>query len=483
MAIPDYLENTVKDYADQAKAAYSAPINTATFTGSQFVAGEDPLQTQAINMAQQGVGSYSPYLRAAQAAQRTGAGQLGLAGQTLGGAYGALGQAGSALGGVGGTINQAGSTLGGVGGTINQAGSTLGQAGQSLGGIGATINQAGQSLGQAGAAYGGMGQFQAAGAGAAQGAANIAGGAAGMTGPNAYQQFMSPYQQQVIDATLAEYDKQGAAGAQQIKDAAISSGNFGGGREGAQLGEYQANRLADRAALQGSMLERGFGQANQLAQQNFANQGDLFGMQQGLGGMASNLFNQQGQMGQAQQSLAQSQLGRGSAMANLSGEQRALAQSQLGRGTAMQNLAQSQLGRGTAMQNLAQSQLGRGQAIQGLSAAQQGLAGAYGNQINQQFGLSDFQRQGMGQDISALGSMGAIRQGLNQAQLTADQQAARTGAYEPYGRLTQFGNVLTGLGGGMAGQQYQDPGSGGSPFQAALGTATGLAGLYGKIFG
>ena len=420
MAIPDYLENTVKDYADQAKAAYSAPINTATFTGSQFVAGEDPLQTQAINMAQQGVGSYSPYLQAAQAAQRTGAGQLGLAGQTLGGAYGALGQAGSALGG--------------VGGTINQAGSTLGQAGQSLGGIGGTINQAGQSLGQAGAAYGGMGQFQAAGAGAAQGAANIAGGAAGMTGPNAYKQFMSPYQQQVIDATLAEYDKQGAAGAQQIKDSAISSGNFGGGREGAQLGEYQANRLADRAALQGSMLQQGFGQANQLAQQNFANQGELFGMQQGLGGMASNLFNQQGQMGAAQQSLAS-------------------------------------------------SQLNRGQAMQGLSAAQRGISDAYGDQINRQFNMGNFARQGMGQDISALGSMGAIRQGLNQAQLTADQQAARTGAYEPYGRLTQFGNVLTGLGGGYAGQQYQDPGSGGSPFQSALGTATGLAGLYGNIFG
>jgi hypothetical protein len=385
MSIPSYLENTVKDYADQAKAAYSAPINTDVFTGSKFVAGEDPLQTQAINMARQGVGSYAPYLQAAQAAQRAGAGQLGLAGQTLGGAYGALGQAGSALG-------------------------------------------------QAGAAYGGMGQFQAAGAGAAQGAANIAGGAAGMTGPNAYKAFMSPYQQQVIDATLAEYDKQGAAGAQQIKDAAISSGNFGGGREGAQLGEYQANRLADRAALQSSMLQEGFGQANQLAQQNFANQGALFGMQQGLGNMASNLFGQQGQMGAAQQSLAN-------------------------------------------------AQLGRGQAIQGLSAAQQGLAGAYGNQINQQFGLSDFQRQGMGQDISALGSMGAIRQGLNQAQLTAEQNRLRTGAYEPYGRLTQFGNVLTGLGGGYAGQQYQDPGSGGNPFQAALGTATGLAGLYGKIFG
>ena len=95
MSIPSYLENTVKDYADQAAAAYSAPINTDVFTGSQFVAGEDPLQTQAINMAQQGVGSYAPYLQAAQAAQAAGAGQLGLAGQTLGGVYGALGQAGA----------------------------------------------------------------------------------------------------------------------------------------------------------------------------------------------------------------------------------------------------------------------------------------------------------------------------------------------------------------------------------------------------
>ena len=385
MSIPDYLENTVKDYADQAAAAYSAPINTDVFTGSQFVAGEDPLQTQAINMAQQGVGSYQPYLTAAQQLGNMGIGQLGQAQNTLGGVYGALGQAGSALG-------------------------------------------------QAGSAYGGMGQFQAAGAGAAQGAANIAGGAAGMTGPNAYKQFMSPYQQQVIDATLAEYDKQGAAGAQAIKDQAVASGNFGGGREGAQLGEYQANRLADRAALQSSMLQEGFGQANQLAQQNFANQGALFGMQQGLGNMASNLFGQQGQMGAAQQSLAN-------------------------------------------------AQLNRGQAIQGLSAAQKGISDAYGDQINRQFNMGNFARQGMGQDISALGSMGAIRQGLTQAQLTAEQNRLRTGAYEPYGRLTQFGNVLTGLGGGMAGQQYQDPGSGGNPFQAALGTATGLAGLYGKIFG
>ena len=37
-------------------------------------------------------------------------------------------------------------------------------------------------------------------------------GAQDLVGPQAYQQFMSPYQQDVIDATLSEYDKQAAAG-------------------------------------------------------------------------------------------------------------------------------------------------------------------------------------------------------------------------------------------------------------------------------
>ena len=285
MAISDYLEPAIKDYADQAKATYSAPIDTTKFTGRQFVAGEDPLQTQAINIAQQGVGSYQPFLSAAQTAQQQAAGTVG--------------------------------------------------------GLGA------------------------------------------LTGPQAYQPFMSPYQQQVIDTTLAEYDKQGFAGEQLIRDAAVASGNFGGGREGAQLGQYQSDRLGDRAALQASLLASGLSQAQQQAQQNFINQGTLAGLQSGLAG--------------------------------------------------------------------------------------------------QQYGLSNFQRQNMGQDVSALGSLGALRQGQQQALLSADQQAAQTGAYEPYGRLSQYGNTLTGLAGGVSGQQYAEPAAP-SPFSTALSTALGVGGLYGKIF-
>ena len=65
MAISDFIEPAVKDFATQATATYSAPINTNVFMGTgtgvnPFVAQEDALQTQAINLAQQGVGSYAP---------------------------------------------------------------------------------------------------------------------------------------------------------------------------------------------------------------------------------------------------------------------------------------------------------------------------------------------------------------------------------------------------------------------------------------
>ena len=285
MATPDFLQDYAKDYAAQSKAAYSAPIDTGKFTGRQFIAGEDPLQTQAINLATSGVGAYQPFLTAAQAAQQQAAGTIG--------------------------------------------------------------------------------------------------GLSGLTGASAYQPFMSPYQQQVIDTTLAEYDKQGFTGEQQIRDAAVMSGNFGGGREGAQLGQYQSDRLGDRAALQAQMLASGLSQAQQQAQQNFTNQGTLASLQSGLAG--------------------------------------------------------------------------------------------------QQYGLSNFARQSMGQDVSALGSLGALRQGQQQALLGADQQAAQTAAYEPYGRLSQYGNTLTGLAGGVSGQQYAEP-QAASPFSTALSTALGVGGLYGKIF-
>jgi len=300
MALPDYLKDTAKDYASQATKAYSVPIDTTKFTGQQFVAGEDPLQTSAINLAQTGVGSYSPYLQQAQAGLTT----------------------------AGGDVTAARTAAGGLG---------------------------------------------------------------ALTGAQAYQPFMSPYQTQVIDESMRQYDLSRQAGQQQIRDAAVGAGGFGGGREGAQLGQYDADTLANRAGIQAQLLQQGYGQAQQGAQQAFMNQ-----------------------------------------------------------------------------QALQQANLGLGQAQMGLG--------------NQQMGLSNFERQGLGADIGAYGQLGAMRQGQTQAGLTAQQQLAQAQAYEPYGRLGQWGSAITGLAGGVAPMQYQQPAQT-DPMSSALANAIGIGGLAGKIFG
>ncbi len=40
MALPDYLEDTAKDYAKQSTATYGTPIETSTFTGGVDASGQ-----------------------------------------------------------------------------------------------------------------------------------------------------------------------------------------------------------------------------------------------------------------------------------------------------------------------------------------------------------------------------------------------------------------------------------------------------------
>ena len=125
------------------------------------------------------------------------------------------------------------------------------------------------------------------------------------TGPQAYQEFMSPYQQQVIDTTLADFDRQAQAKEQRIRDQAVASGAFGGGREGVALAEYGAASDRNRAALQAGLLQQGFGQAQQAAQQNFANQMGLASM---LPGLQRADVSQLGTLGAINQAQAQAGL-------------------------------------------------------------------------------------------------------------------------------------------------------------------------------
>jgi hypothetical protein len=275
-----FIEAAAKPYLQDLTKAVGGlkAADLSQSLGRQFIAGQDPLQAQAQQVALGGIGAYQPFLNQAQAAQ----------------------------------------------------------------------TQAGVLAGQAGTQAGLAGQF---------------------VGPQAYQQFMSPYQQDIIDTTLAEFDVQAQKGIPGIAAQAVSRGVLGGGREGVMRSEYQSTSDRNRAALQAQLLQQGFGQAQQAA-------GQAFSQQQALA-------NQQAQ-------LAQAQLGLGSAAVGLGGQQQALLGQDVGAlstlGAQNQALAQAQL---SADQQLAQAQLNQPlQAAQALGAGITGLIAGYPGQTQTQISPS-----------------------------------------------------------------------------------------------
>ena len=124
------------------------------------------------------------------------------------------------------------------------------------------------------------------------------------SGPQAYQQFMSPYQQQVIDTTLTEFDKQRQQAMAGQNAQAVAGGAFGGAREGIQRAEYGAQTLQDRSALQAQLLQQGYGQAQQAAGQAFQQQQGLASLQPQLLGSQIGAMSALGQQQQAQQQAA-----------------------------------------------------------------------------------------------------------------------------------------------------------------------------------
>ena len=129
-------------------------------------------------------------------------------------------------------------------------------------------------------------------------------GAGAGTGTGTVADFMSPYQQQVIDSSLAEFDRQAKTQEQRIRDQAVRSGAFGGGREGVQLAEFGAASDRNRAALQAGLLQQGFGQAVARRDQAFR---DQLGLAQLLPQLQRADIAQQGALGGVDRSLAQAQ--------------------------------------------------------------------------------------------------------------------------------------------------------------------------------
>ena len=185
-----FIEDAGKDYATQLKGLTSVPLDTGKFAPK--VAAQDPLQTQAYQLGQQGVGAYEPYL-------------------TQAGAY---------------------------------------------------------------------------------------------AGPTGYQQFTSPYQQDIIDTTMADYDTQAAKQMSGIGQLAAMSGNLGGGREGVMRSEYMSQSDKNRAGILANLRQQMFGQAQGLAGQAFNQQTALAGQ---VPALQSQDISQLGQLGGIQQAQAQAE--------------------------------------------------------------------------------------------------------------------------------------------------------------------------------
>ena len=147
-------------------------------------------------------------------------------------------------------------------------------AGSGVGAYQPYLTQAGTYGTQAGTTMAGVSPYISA-------AAGLTGTGAG-TGAGSIASYMSPYQTQVIDASLAEFDRQAAARQQGISDQAVALGGYGGGREGVQLAEYQTQSDRNRALLQAQMLQSGYGIGQQARQQDLMNQLTLGGAQAGL---------------------------------------------------------------------------------------------------------------------------------------------------------------------------------------------------------
>jgi|TARA_R110002124_G_scaffold50263_1_gene146453 hypothetical protein len=136
-------------------------------------------------------------------------------------------------------------------------------------------------------------QFVQGQSGLEQQAATAAAGLDSLVGPQAYQQFQSPYQQEVIDTSLAAMQREQAGGLNALRAQAASAGAFGGSRMGAAEGVFQADAATQRALLEAQLRQQGFQQSQQQA-------GSQLQQQQGLGQYQSQIGGMQRQLGQAE---------------------------------------------------------------------------------------------------------------------------------------------------------------------------------------
>jgi hypothetical protein len=290
-------------------------------------------------------------------------------------------------------------------------------------------------------------------------ARQTAGGIAGLYDPSMAKGFYDPYEEQVVQQTLADVREGLAKSDVQRRAQALQSGAFGGSRS-RLLGEEQREAAARGAAEQvGAIRSAGFQRAQQQAQQAFEQEKARRGQ---LAGLQSQLAGQYQQLGLAG---LQSQLQRAQA---LSGFEQAQQQQRLAQAGLLGDIAQRQAAAGLA----------RGQAI-----GQMGLG--IGSLAQQQAGLGQLGQQLVGQDIERLARIGGMGQQQQQNIFEAARQSQLQQMYEPYQRLGFVSDIYRGAPSTQQAITMQSQ-PGASPFQQVAGLGIAGLGAYGagrQMFG
>ena len=382
------------------------------------VAGLTDQQTAAINMAQQGIGAYAPYMQSANQAINQGVNNL----------------------------NQAANIYQNAD-TRDQF--TAGQ--QAYNAAAAPAAQIGQLSNVAGLGYGNIEQGIASlaqGAQQAQQAPNVY--ANTFTQPGTAESYMSPYMQNVIDIAKREAARNsGIMGTQQAAQA-VGSGAFGGSRDAIMRAERERNLAQQMGDIQSQGSQAAYQQA--VGQFNAEQQASL----------AAQQANQQKAMNAAglTQNVGQGQLSSSGMYGNLAGQQAGI----LGQ----QSQLQQQLGQGIG--NLAAQQFGVGaQVAQGIGS----LGTQLGNIGTQQSALGQATQQLRSSDVNQLYTLGAEQQKQSQAELDAQRASAMQNATQPYQQLAFQSDIYKGAPSTQMAMVTENKAAP-SPFQQIAGLGTGL---------
>lgn len=521
-AIQTYKENLLKQVNDYIQDQIRTLNESGQFQRlppNYQVAAQNQLQQKAAAMAQAGVGMYAPYLQRGSDLSQLGA--EGVQTYGFGGlqdAFGATREGQSMLGQAAARANQYRNMPFGYqqrAANYLQGASGLGRdvLGTGRSDIQSAIQQANRGQDVAndyltgalgvgrGAMARGLGSLDVSmdrGYGSTQKAQNLLSGTGGQFDPRGVQEFMNPYEDEVVQRTLQDIRREGDIREQGLQAQAASAGAFGGSRQAVAEQELARNVLDQQGKAAGQLRQAGYGQASQQAQQAF-----------------EQAKQREQQLAQAYGSLGQSgaQLGLSGAQAGFGmGSQTAGLQQNIGAQLASNAMAGGQLGMSGAQlggqlgmqaagieqgvgQQMGQLGLGYGGLEQQNVNQMMGMAGAsgqfgqnlgtlagMGGQLGQNLNQMGLQQAGLGQlvqdmygrDLKQLEAFGGRDQAYNQAILDAHRMNQQQMYQMPYQQMSFLSDIYKGVPGSQQSITVQGQASP-SPFQQVAGL--GIAGL------